>query len=320
MPSWIGSQLAMVAATGSWLVDLLDKVPAAPRLEILDVLQRLAGDQGPDTKHGSLPPAKERELWHAWWQAHGSSVYRLEPPRGHTLITLFDLRANQGEVLEVDANQKTQWRITGLGCPVDAQVVGKDRVLIAEYMSQRVTERDFEGTIYWEKQVRGPIGWQRLANGNVFIATCSQLLGVDRGGKMVFTYVEPRDVVLAARKLATGQMLLLTGSGMCKCLDATGDELRQFSVGAVNVIGINFDVLAGGHVLIPEFRGNRVVEYDRYGNKIWQADAWQPTSAVRLANGHVLVASQRGIVEFDRQRREVWQLAVGGRQWCARRR
>jgi hypothetical protein len=97
-------------------------------------------------------------------------------------------------------------------------------------------------------------------------------------------------------------------------------ELSRFSVGPVDVVGVNIDVDAGGRLLVPECRGNKVAEYDRHGNKIWQGYVPQPTSAVHLPDGHVLVASQRGIVELDRQGHEVWHPSMGGLQWCARRR
>ncbi len=323
----VGMAMAHVGEKGAIpvLVDLLDKVPAGRRLEVLGVLQCLAGDQCPDAKSSSLSPAKVRQLWQAWWEKHAVTVEmaRLQQPgplHGYTLITLFGLHGSMGEVLEIDAAQKTRWRITGLYFPVDAQVVGKDRVLIAEYLGQRVTERDFEGTIHWEMQVSAPIGCQRLVNGNVFIVTGCQLLEVDRAGNEVFRHFEHDEVILAARKLPNAQMLLITGNGTCKCLDPTGMELGRFRIGPVDVIGVNIDVLSGGRLLVPECRGNRVVEYNRHGNKVWQADVPQPTSAVYLPGGHVLVASQRGVVELDRQGRQMWHLAAEGLQWCARRR
>jgi len=309
------------------LIDLLARLPAEPCWQIKDLLERMAGEQAPDTVRGDLSPAKERDAWTAWWQKHQATMDlgRLNNPAallGYTLVTEMEPRSGTGRVLEIDAGSKIRWQIAGLRYPVDAQLIGKDRVLIAEYLSRRVTERDFSGNILWERQVDLPTGCQRLPNGHTFIASHRQLLEVDRDGKEVFTYFQPGSSITAARKIRNGQVVMVSSGGICQWLDPTGKQLKQFTVGLVYTIGGNIDVLPGGRVLVPEYRRNKVVEYDSDGKTVWQADVQTPTSAVRLPNGHTLVATtlRQRIVELDRDGQEVWQFVTEGRPWRARRR
>src|SRR5262249_13757443 len=75
-------------------------------------------------------------------------------------------------LVALDRNGQPQWQIENLDYPVDFQLLPGNRVLIAEYYSNRVTERDLTGKILWEASnlPRGPINVQRLPNGNTFIA------------------------------------------------------------------------------------------------------------------------------------------------------
>ena len=105
-----------------------------------------------------------------------------------------------GRVFEIDPNGKERWSINDLRGPVDAVVVPGKRVLIAEYHSRRVSERDFTGKILWQKQVANPINVQRLRNGNTFIASRSHLMEVvDRAGKEVYTINDLSNISGAAR-------------------------------------------------------------------------------------------------------------------------
>jgi hypothetical protein len=205
---------------------------------------------------------------------------------------------------------------------MDAQVVGRDRVLIAEYLNRRVTERDFRGNILREIPVDMPTSCQRLPNGHTFIAGRVRLLEVDRSGKEVFSYTHGNTSISTARKLRDGQVILVTTGGVCHRLDPGGKELKRFNAGAVYPMGGNIDVLPDARVLVPQYRDNKVVEYDRDGHVVWEARFPSPTSAVRLPNGHTLVAStfQQRVVELDREGREVWQFHTDGRPWRARRR
>src|SRR4051794_35857010 len=73
---------------------------------------------------------------------------------GYTLI-VYQLPKAPGNdsakyaVAELDAAKTVRWKFEVVGS-CEAQVIGPNRVLVAERTAQRVTERDFEGKILWE--------------------------------------------------------------------------------------------------------------------------------------------------------------------------
>ncbi len=73
--------------------------------------------------------------------------------------------------------------------------------------------------------------------------------------------------------------------------------------------GGRLEVLSNGNVLIPEMERNRVVEYGKQGQVVWEGQALEPIAAVRLANGSTLVTSytEGQAVEIDRQNKRVWE-------------
>src|SRR5262249_44845831 len=149
------------------------------------------GRNPPAVSLGSDPAArkKARDAWGKWWQEHGKQVDLAklsEAPRllGHIIVVLLDM----GRVMELDREDKVRWKLENLLFPLDVQYLPGDRVLVAEYHGQRVTERELNGTVRWSRAVNGPLVAQRLANGNTFIATNGQLLEVNREGNEVFTF------------------------------------------------------------------------------------------------------------------------------------
>jgi len=310
------------------LIELITLLPSHQVWEVEETLAFVAGDAGPqvfvDSRH---TPADVARAWTAWWHAHETTLdlAKLDAhnrQHGYTLVTQMDTRGLNGRVFEIRQNHDVVWLIDGLRYPLDAQVVGRDRVLIAEYLNRRVTERDFKGNILWEKQVVMPIGCQRLPNGDTFIATRRQLLIVDKTGKETFTYNQPNTSISAARRLRDGQFIVVSSGGTLERLDARGRVLKSFSVGPVYAQGGNIDVLPGGRVLVPQYRDNKVVEYDAEGRKLWEARVSFPISAVRLPNGNTLVVSvlRQQVIELTRDGQEAWSYRTEGRAWRARRR
>src|SRR5262249_3705539 len=138
-----------------------------------DVLYRLAQGKSPPTVPLGTDDAgrkKCRDSWRAWWKDHADAVdlavlHQTTPTLGYTTVILLDL----GRVLELNGANHVRWQIDNLEFPLDVQVVDKDRVLVAEYHGNRVTERDFKGEIVWQRAFDGPQMAQRLPNGNTFI-------------------------------------------------------------------------------------------------------------------------------------------------------
>jgi hypothetical protein len=304
------------------LIDLLEQPPSPETRLITEVLHRLAGDKAPSAPKESPGDAlrKYHEDWKTWWKNEGGKLEtaRLQEAAktaGQTLVLLLD----EGRAIYLDAFNRPLWELDKLQFPLDAQLLPNGRVLIAEHKANRVTERNRQNQIVWEKQVDEPIVAQRLPNGNTFIATRQQLLEVDAKGAEVFHHLRPNgEQIMKAQKLPNGDYACVTQLGAIRYvrLDAKGKELKSFPV-TLNYSGGRIHVLPNGNVLVPESYNNRVVEHDaNTGRIVWQAMCEQPVAALRLPSGNTLVTSMeasRGAVELDRAGRDVWQFKADTR-------
>lgn len=299
------------------LIELLAQLPPGSAWLAEDVLLRLADGGGPTESLGSDAAGRRcRDAWLVWWRMHGpqadlSRVSAAPPFRGYTLVVLLD----QGRIQELDADGKPRLQIDGLSFPLDAQWLPGDRVLVAEYNANRVTERDCRGAIRWQKPVEYPLVAQRLASGHTFIATRTLFLELDRDGKEVAGFPAPNhQAIMKALKLPNGDIACVTTAQKYYRLDATGRERASFDV-ALQTSGGRLDVLPNGNVLVPQMNSNLVLEIDPTGKVIWQAAVDQPVAAVRLANGDTLVTSltQRRALELDRDGKPVWEFKADTR-------
>jgi outer membrane protein assembly factor BamB len=309
------------------LIALLTELPVEKIWRIEDVLQRLADDGGPTITLGpaSSDRRQERDAWTDWWRRHAATadltvLVRGKALLGNTLLVNLDTNGRTGKVVELDANTKVRWQITGLQFPTDAQVLPGNRVLVAEHYGMRVTERDLQGKILWQHRIVMPINCQRLPDGNTFIASRNFLLEVDRNHNEVFKISRSNHDIMAARRLRDGRIFCLTRVGQCIVLDRTGKEMRSFVVGQ-SLLGA-LDVLANAHVLVPCYGTNRISEYDEEGRDIWHANVAMPNSAHRLATGQTIVASQnlQHVLLLDATGKTVWQYKADGRPWQVFRR
>jgi hypothetical protein len=309
------------------LIDLVRDLPPQEAWKAEEALRRVAGEQAPRlTVCRETPGPKVCAAWRGWLEKQGKQLdlARVDlAPRllGYTLLSQMDAGRGNGRVLEMGPDKKVKWEIPNLLYPVDAQVVGPDRVLIAEYLGRRVSERDFKGKILWEKEVDLPIACQRLPNGQTFVASRRRLFVLNGEGKEVFTYDHAATSIGAARKLPDGQTVFVA-AGQCVRLDPQGKQVKSFPVGMVYNLGGNIDVLPNGWVLVPEYTQDRVAEYDTDGKLRWTVKVRFPTSAVRLPNGNTLVVSllERRAAEYTRDGREVWNFQSTARLWRARKR
>src|SRR5262245_13400951 len=295
------------------LIDLLGDVPATDAGRIEEVLLRLARSNAPSAALGTTAPADSvREQWKKWWQANQDSVYlsrltTIEKVLGYTLLVFAD----SGRVMEVAADGTKRWQIDGLAHPMSAHVVDGDRVLIAEYRGQRVTERDVGGKVIWEKKIAWPIAAQRLPNGNTFIATRNQLVEIDtRGNETVHSL--KGETLMGAQRLPGGNIACLTSAGVFLLLDPAGNTLRRLAGGFATDFGCGFDVLPNGNLLIPETRAGRLAEYDVNGKLVWKCAIAAPRSASRLSNGNTLTAGDNRAVEVGADGRLVWEIRAVG--------
>jgi HEAT repeat protein len=306
------------------LIAVLAQLPPDKVLPAEEYLRHVAGESAPNVTltADEAERRKCRDAWAAWWHDHEATadlVLATGPRRllGYTMI----LSLNPTRVAEISPDGRTRWQLEGFQYAYDAQVLPGDRVLIAEYNALRVSERNLKNEVLWEKRLMfNPISAQRLPSGNTFIATNSALIEVDKTGKEVLTVQRPQGDFTAAQKLRDGQIICVTQQGSCLRLDAAGKELKSFPCGQTTMGGL--DVLPNGRILIAQYSGNKVAEFDPDGKMVWQATVATPTSAVRLPNGNTLVASTMGqqVLELDRTGKTVWEFKNPGRPWKVRRR
>jgi hypothetical protein len=303
------------------LIRLLDELPWSDTDPIMNLLERLAGENMPPVVYGSDAEShrRYRQAWESWWKEQQANVEpaRLEKalrPRGFTMVVLLD----EGAIEDLNAANQVSWKIDNVAMPLDAQLLpGEERVLVAEHRLNRVAERDLKGEVHWKRAVAGPLMAQRLPNGNTFIATRSLLFEIDKDGKEVFSYSHPNGAeFMRAVKLRDGDIACLVqlGGALVRYarLTPAGKEFNERGQGwgvQVRTSGGRLEVLPNGHVLIPEMDNNRVVEYDAGGQSVWEVTLDQPIAAVRLANGNTIVTLMREnrAVEVDRAGKQVWQ-------------
>jgi HEAT repeat protein len=296
------------------LIGLLDVLNSGETGALEEMLYFLAGDAAPTITPGTTPESRRRyrEAWAEWWDKHGGAVDLAKltlPARvlGFTMVVLLD----EGKLQELDAAKKVRWHMENLEFPLDVQYLPGDRVLIAEQGASRVTERDLKGNILWQKQVLEPLAAQRLPNGRTMIANRQQVIEVDREGHTLATHTRPNgEFIMRAQKLRNGELALVVQGVNIRYvrIDASGKETASFPV-QVSTSGGRIDVMPNGHVLVPEMRFNRVVEYDESGKEVARMTIPQPIAAIRLANGNMLVTSMTEMraVELDRTGKQVWE-------------
>lgn len=299
----------------------------------LELLYRAAGEKAPtEFYQGKHKAAVFCAAWDKWY---GENQATLDLAKQLARSDLgFTVIANSGigvkakaknKIFEIGAgpNPAVRWEFDAPRYPTDVQILGPNRLLIAEYLDRRVTERDFKGNILWQVQAQLPVACQRLPDGNTFIVTRQRLAIVDRDGREVFAHQPPAPSILAAQRLRNGHIAMVTSGGRCSLLDPQGRELKAFQLGGnLYTLGGNIEVLPNGRILVPLYTQQCIAEFDWTGNKLWSATINNPTSVSRLSNGHTLVTCSliSRIVELDGAGKEVWSYQTDGRPFRARRR
>jgi hypothetical protein len=297
------------------LIGLIAGTTQAQAWQIEDILYRLAdGKSPPAVALGANEAGRKkcRDAWLAWWKEHSKVVdlavlQQGQRLLGYTTVVLLD----KSRILELDGNENVRWQIDDVKFPLDIQVLAGDRVLVAEYQGNRVTEFNFKGEILWKHFFEGPQMAQRLPNGNTFIAGRIVVMEVDpAGNKVLLTNLGGGVGVMKCMKSPNNEIVCLFEDGKVARFDAQGKELSSFHVElGMKLFGGRIHALTNGNVLIPHHLENKVVEYNANGKMVWQVRIDQPIAALRLPNGNTIVTSmnQNRAVEFDRDGKEVWQ-------------
>jgi hypothetical protein len=314
------------------LVALLVDAPEEQAWRVEDLLLRIAGDKAP-TLALDVTSAKVREkcrdAWADWWKnneekADLASLDKETPSLGLRVVCELQGAKGGGRVVAFGADKKVRWEFdTEINGPIDVQLLPNGHVLAAEINSRKVTERDRQGKIVFEKMFQvSPMTCVRLPNGNTFIATYTEVLEVDRKGETVYSHQRPGSIY-CAQKLRNGNILTLDNQGNIFELTTEGKEVRKVAAGDTSNWG-GVEIQPNGNFVVARCGQHEVVEIDPTGKVVWRLGPdkiqW-PTWAGRTSNGHTLVAcAHSGIIaEFDRGGKELWRMDLQGRPCRLRR-
>jgi hypothetical protein len=194
----------------------------------------------------------------------------------------------------------------------------------ADYTSGKVCLVSAEGKVEWEYAARNCNDLWLLPNGNLLFNTGHGVREVTRDKQVVFDYTSKSEIY-ACQRLANGDTFI----GECnsgRLLEVALDgsvrkEVRLLPEGHDGGHGFmrNARKLDNGHYLVTHYRDQVVREYDADGKLVFSLPApGGPHSAIRLPNGHTLVAcgdlkSERGprVFEADPSGATVWELRDG---------
>jgi len=293
----------------SVLIGLMPGLSSDQAWQVHDFLGRLAGDAAPPGPDDTAESRKKASAaWAEWWKVNSAKadLAKLADAQQHVLgYTVICDHAN-GTILELGRDHKPRWSFGGTINPVDCWVLPNNRVLVAEYSGNKVTERDLKGNIIWTKQTNGsPHNVQRLPNGHIFIASNVQIFEVDRNGKDVFN-LNVGQQIAGAYKDRKGHYICMYQSGVCARLDSTGKQLATFVTNRGNAWG---DLRPDGRVIMAQNGGNKVAEYDAGGKLLVDLNAANVCTATGLPNGNFLVACNAtgSVIEMDRKGQVVWE-------------
>jgi HEAT repeat protein len=277
------------------LISLVGELPAEGSASAEDYLFKLARDNAPkDLPEGDDNRKKRSDTWAKWWndnKVRVAMVDRFTPEiraryLGYTLL----IQSNNNQLVELDQKDQVRMTLSGLMSPWDAHWIASNRLLIAEYNGQKVTERNTKGEVLWEKRLNfNPMQVERLRNGQTFVVGQNVLAQYDRSGREVLRITRPHDI-RSARRLRNGQIVVVTSNRQILRLDRTGKELKSATVPSVYYY--QNEILDNGNVLIPLGWNNQLLEYNSDGKQIWAVTTEQPMHATRLPNGNTLVSSQ----------------------------
>jgi HEAT repeat protein len=318
------------------LLALLGDGPMTVAAQAEDLLRQVGGEKGPlvsINEAGADARKKGHEAWTSWWRDHGDKLTLAGPLRDRPYLNITLVaelsggkRGNNHRVWEFGPDGKVRWEMNEPFNPIDAQILPGNRLLVAEYNGQKVTERDIATKkILWEKRTNSiVVSCQRLSNGNTFIATYNTgVLEVKPDGKEVYTHnpVANFSGIVNAIKMRNNTIAIMSAQGELIEIDTAGKKLRTTKLD--NNGGWNgVEELPGGRLLICIQSPGKVQELDSARKKVWECSVQGAVHAIRLPNGNTLVAcgNNSRLVEVDRAGKEVWKKDTGARPFHVRRR
>lgn len=122
----------------------------------------------------------------------------------------------------------------------------------------------------------------------------------------------PGRVISAAARAEDGWLALWHDDGTLLWIDSTGREKHRFKLPVPQGTSLGPQALPGRRVLVPLLASNRVAEFTDDGTEVDSVAVESPMAVRRLANGHWIVATPRGIIFLDAEGRYMRRVPLNG--------
>lgn len=242
-------------------------------------------DHGPGAAIIGLAWPSGRVLWR---RANNRATEAAALERGGVLY----IEDPKGVVTELDGEQKVVWQFKTTGVNlVSAQRLANGNTLLVDDMRARVFEVRADGSTAWSVEKPEYRGLamrraRRTAAGTTLVAVqkAGLILELDATGGVVKKWEFPGRMPAHALPLADGSVLIgLAGPGEVRKVGADGKVMTVYG-GANDKARMawtsGFAPLEGGGLLVTDYMGGRVVEFDGAGKIVHQLKhlPWSMTS------------------------------------------
>ncbi|MBL8236940.1 MAG: alpha/beta hydrolase fold domain-containing protein [Bryobacterales bacterium] len=223
-----------------------------------------------------------------WRRANNRATEAATLERGGVLY----IEDPKGVVTELDGEQKVAWqfKMTGVNL-VSAQRLANGNTLLVDDMRARVFEVRADGSTAWSVEKPEYKGLamrraRRTAAGTTLVAVqkAGLILELDATGGVVKKWEFPGRMPAHALPLADGSVLIgLAGPGEVRKVGADGKVMTVYG-GANDKARMawtsGFAPLEGGGLLVTDYMGGRIVEFDGAGKIVHQLKhlPWSMTS------------------------------------------
>ncbi len=254
--------------------------------KLLETRKLLVNDHGPGGEILAVAWPSGRVLWR---RPNGRSTDAGLLPNGNILY----IEDPKGVVTEIDANQKPvwQWKAPEKASLVSVQRLASGNTLLVDDAAARVFEVSPEGKIVWQVEKPEYKGLamrraRRTAAGTTLVPVqaAGLLLELDAQGNVIRKQEFPKRMPAYAMPLADGGMMIgLAGPGEVRRMDAAGKLVASFA-GPGSTARMawtsGFTQTPEGGLIVSDYQGGRIVEFDAKGEVIHQLKniPWAVTS------------------------------------------
>lgn len=236
----------------------------------------LLSDHGPRGQIVMMEWPSGRELWTVP-NERGHDVQPL--PGGHVLFTI----GAKKQVVEIDKDRNVVWSYgDGLEHPLAAQRLPNGNTLIGDAKLGKVIEVTRDRKVVW-KYESADLANMRMRNsrrtnaGTTLIAVEAEakIIEVDPAGKIVWQWQAPngtnRRAYQALRQPNGNTLISLNDPGEIVEVDPTGKVVRAIAGSKMDVQfgwASGMAVLADGGLIVSDYTGRRIVEFDKTGKVV----------------------------------------------------